>query len=100
MPEPGVPRLWAGFWKKRESPDGLLHPVHEGSCSIWVIPGDVIQDIKEVLLGGRKIADVVAPAHGRRARSRRIISRWPIPLTPLAAWVSASSSFRYSSNCA
>ncbi len=97
-PEPEIPRLWPGSWKKRESPDGLLHSVHEGPCSVWVIPADVIQDVKQVLLGGRKIADVVAPAHCRRARSRRIISRWPIPLAPLPAWVSASSSFRYNSN--
>lgn len=99
-PEARIPRLWPASWKKRESPDGPIHSVHEVPCSVWVIPADVIQDVKKVLLGRRQIADVVGPAHGRRARSRRIISRWPIPLAPLPAWVSASSSFRYNSSCA
>lgn len=97
-PESRIPRLWPGSWKYRESSDGLLHSIHEGPRRVWVIPADVVQDVQKVLLCGRKIADVVALAHRSRARSRRIISRWPIPLAPLPAWVSASSSFRYNSS--
>ncbi len=99
-PEARIPRLWPGSWKKRESSDSPIDSIHEGPRGLWVIPADVIEDVKKVLLGSRKIADLVAPDHGRPARSRRIISRWPIPLAPLAAWISASSNFRYNSSCA
>ena len=61
-PEPEIPRLWPGSWKKRELPDGLLHSVHEGPCSVWVIPADVIQNVKKVLL---------APIRPKSCPSRR-----------------------------
>ena len=91
-PEAGISRLWPGSGKIRQPSDGLLHTVHEGPCGIWVVPGDVIQNIKEVLLSGGKVAESVSLPHGTRVRRRRIIALWLMPFAPRAAWLSASSS--------
>lgn len=99
-PEARVPGLPARSWEECEAADRLVYPVHEGPGGVRVVPGDVIEDVKKVLLGGGEIPKVVPSGHGTRARSRRIISVCPIPFTPAAAWASASSSFRYNSNWA
>ena len=95
-----VSRLPTGLRKPREAADRPVHAVHERSGGGGVVPGDVVEDVEEVLFGGRKILETIPAAHGARARNLRIISPCPIPFVPLAACASASSSFRYNSNCA
>ncbi len=98
--KPCIPGLPARPRKPREASDRPLDPAHERPSRARVVPGDVIEDVEQVLFSGGKILEVGRPAHGTRARSLRIISRCAIPLAPFAAWTSASSSFRYSSSCA
>jgi hypothetical protein len=50
--EARVPGLPAGLRKEREAADRLLDSVHEAPSGGGVIPGDVVEHVKEVLLSG------------------------------------------------
>jgi hypothetical protein len=105
QPIPFTPKPWIIGRPTRsgnvgQTTDRTLDAGHARPGRARVVPREVVEDVEEILLGGGKIPDAMRPAHARRARSLRTISRCPIVLAPFAAWASASSSFRYSSSCA